>query len=160
MARVAGIFVCLLIVIMDVAAGILGLEAEIAQNKVKHLNLWIFECRKTSHDAYMLGLSAAVLLGLSHVIANLLGRCNCGCSRQESQKASFNRQLSVACLILTWLVVAVGLSMLVIGFMSNNRTHSSCGFSHHHFLSIGGILCFVHGLLCVIYYISATSFVD
>lgn len=34
MARVAGIFVCLLIVIMDVAAGILGLEAEIAQNKV------------------------------------------------------------------------------------------------------------------------------
>lgn len=72
------------------------------RKQVKHLNLWIFECRKTSHDAYMLGLSAAVLLGLSHVIANLLGRCNCGCSRQESQKASFNRQLSVACLILTW----------------------------------------------------------
>lgn len=34
MARVAGIFVCLIILIMDVAAGILGLEAEIAQNKV------------------------------------------------------------------------------------------------------------------------------
>jgi hypothetical protein len=34
MARVGGIFVCLLIVIMDVAAGILGFEAEIAQNKV------------------------------------------------------------------------------------------------------------------------------
>jgi len=34
MARVAGIFLCLLIIVMDVAAGILGFEAEIAQNKV------------------------------------------------------------------------------------------------------------------------------
>lgn len=34
MARVGGIFVCLLIVIMDVAAGILGFEAETAQKKV------------------------------------------------------------------------------------------------------------------------------
>lgn len=34
MARVAGIFLCLLILVMDVAAGILGFEAEIAQNKV------------------------------------------------------------------------------------------------------------------------------
>lgn len=56
--------------------------------------------------------------------------------------------------------MAVGLSMLVIGFMSNKRAHSYCGFSHHHFLSIGGIACFVHGLLCVIYYISATSSMD
>lgn len=34
MARGAGIFLCLLIVIMDATAGILGIEAEIAQNKV------------------------------------------------------------------------------------------------------------------------------
>lgn len=34
MAREVGIFLCLLIVIMDVTAGILGIEAEIAQNKV------------------------------------------------------------------------------------------------------------------------------
>lgn len=34
MGRVAGIFLCLVIVIMDVVAGILGFEAEIAQNKV------------------------------------------------------------------------------------------------------------------------------
>lgn len=34
MAREVTIFLCLLIVVMDVTAGILGIEAEIAQNKV------------------------------------------------------------------------------------------------------------------------------
>jgi len=34
MGKVAGIFLCLLILVMDVAAGILGFEAEAAQNKV------------------------------------------------------------------------------------------------------------------------------
>ncbi|CAI8616069.1 unnamed protein product [Vicia faba] len=160
MARVGGIFLCLLIVIIDIAAGILGFEAETAQNKVKHLKVWIFECREPSHEAFMLGLGAAVLLGVSHVIANLLGGCNCVCSQQEFEKASSNKQLSTACLILTWVVAAAGLSMLVIGSMSNNRADGSCGFSHHHFLSIGGISCFVHGLFSVIYYISATASVD
>ncbi|KAJ1379750.1 hypothetical protein SESBI_46630 [Sesbania bispinosa] len=102
MARVAGIFLCLVIVIMDVAAGILGFEAEIAQNKVKHLRMWIFECREPSHQAFMLGLGAALLLVLAHAIASLLGGCSCICSQREFDKASPNRQLSVVCLILTW----------------------------------------------------------
>ncbi|XP_061369565.1 protein VASCULATURE COMPLEXITY AND CONNECTIVITY-like [Gastrolobium bilobum] len=160
MAKVAGIFMCLLIVIMDVGAGILGFEAEIAQNKVKHLRLWIFECREPSHQAFMLGLGAAVLLGLAHAVANLLGGCNCICSQQEFDKASPNRQMTVVCFILTWVVLAGGLSTLVIGTMSNNRSDGSCGFSHHHFLSIGGILCFLHGLFSVAYYVSATASID
>ncbi|CAL0303935.1 unnamed protein product [Lupinus luteus] len=160
MARVAGIFLCLLIVMMDVAAGILGFEAEIAQNKVKHLRLWIFECREPSHEAFMLGLGAAVFLGLAHALANLLGGCSCICSQQEFQKASSNRQISVIFLILTWVVLAIGMATLVIGTMPNNKSDGSCGFTHHHFLSIGGILCFVHGLLSVAYYVSATASVD
>ncbi|KAJ1382489.1 hypothetical protein SESBI_44214 [Sesbania bispinosa] len=160
MGREAGIFLCLLIVIMDVTAGILGIEAEIAQNKVKHLRLWLFECRDPSHKAFMLGLGAAVLLALAHVVANLLGGCNCLCSQQDLEKAPPNRQLSMACLILTWIVLAVGLSMLVIGTSSNNKSRGSCGFTHHHFLSIGGILCFVHGLFCVAYYVSATASIN
>ncbi|KAK7342156.1 hypothetical protein VNO80_25099 [Phaseolus coccineus] len=160
MARVAGIFLCLLILVMDVAAGILGFEAEIAQNKVKHLKVWIFECREPSHQAFMLGLVAAVLLGLAHAIANMLGGCNCICSQQEFEKASSNRQISTACLILTWVVLGIGLSMLVIGTMSNNRSDGSCGFSHHHFLSIGGICCFVHAMFCIAYYVSATASMD
>lgn len=34
MERGVGIFLCLLLVTMDISAGILGIEAEIAQNKV------------------------------------------------------------------------------------------------------------------------------
>ncbi|KAG5033339.1 hypothetical protein JHK85_017321 [Glycine max] len=120
---------------MDVAAGILGFEAEIAQNKVKHLRLWIFECREPGHQTFMLGLGAAVLLGLAHAITNLLGGCNCISSQQEFEKASSRT-------------------------MSNNRSDDSCGFSHHHFLSIGGICCFVHGLFCIAYYVSATASMD
>lgn len=35
MVKVGGFFVCLLIVAMDIAAGILGIEAELEQNKVR-----------------------------------------------------------------------------------------------------------------------------
>ena len=34
MARNIGLLVCLLVMVMDVVAGILGIEAELAQNKV------------------------------------------------------------------------------------------------------------------------------
>jgi len=64
--------------------------------------VWIFECREPSHQAFMFGLVAAVLLGLAHAIANMLGGCNCICSQQEFEKASSNTQISTACLILTW----------------------------------------------------------
>lgn len=37
MAKIVGAFICLVIVAMDVMAGILGIEAEIEQNKVCHL---------------------------------------------------------------------------------------------------------------------------
>lgn len=58
------------------------------------------------------------------------------------------------------IVLAVGLSMLVIGTSSNHKSRGSCGFTHHHFLSIGGILCFVHGLFSVAYYASATASIN
>ncbi|KAF9663307.1 hypothetical protein SADUNF_Sadunf17G0026600 [Salix dunnii] len=146
MVKIGGVLVCILIVAMDVVAGILGIQAEIAQNKAY-----------PSQDAFKLGLAAAGILGLAHVIANLLGGCMCICSQEQLQKASPNRQLSVACFIFTWIILAVGLSMLVVGTRSNSKSRASCGFTHHHFFSIGGILCFVHGLFCVAYYISATA---
>ncbi|CBI28982.3 hypothetical protein VitviT2T_017961 [Vitis vinifera] len=157
MAKLCGLFVCMLIVAMDVGAGILGIEAEVAQNKVKHLRLWIFECREPSEDAFKLGLAAAALLAFAHILSNLLGGCMCICSQEDFQKASPNRQLSVVCLVFSWIILAVGFSMLVIGTLSNHKSRTSCGFSHHHFLSIGGILCFVHALFCVAYYVSATA---
>ena len=51
--------------------------------QVKHLRLWIFECREPSEDAFKLGLAAAGTLILAHVIANLLGGCMCICSQEQ-----------------------------------------------------------------------------
>ncbi|XP_068644585.1 protein VASCULATURE COMPLEXITY AND CONNECTIVITY-like [Aristolochia californica] len=157
MAKIGGAFVCLLIVVMDIVAGVVGIQAEMAQNKVHHLKFLIFECKDPSEQAFRLGLAAAGILALAHVIANLLGGCMCICSKEEFVQSSANRQLAVACLFLSWIILAVGFSMLLIGAMYNNKMRTSCGFSHHNFLSIGGILCFVHGLFCAAYYVSANA---
>ncbi|KAJ6416450.1 hypothetical protein OIU84_002334 [Salix udensis] len=110
MARNIGFLVCLLIMALDVAAGILGIEAEVAQNKVKHLKMWVFECR-------------------------------------DPKLSSFQARI----------ILAIGFSLLIIGTMANSKSRKSCGISHHRVLSIGGILCFVHGLFTVSYYVSATA---
>ncbi|PKU59993.1 uncharacterized protein LOC110101983 [Dendrobium catenatum] len=157
MVRVGGIVVCLLIVIMDIVAGILGIEAEIAQSKGKNLRVLIFECKEPVHQAYRLGIAAAVILAAAHVIANLLGGCTCICSRQEFEHASANRQMAAATLAVSWVIVLVGFSLLMIGAMSNAKSKATCGFGHRHFLSIGGILCFAHGLFTVAYYSSAIA---
>lgn len=47
--------------------------------------------------------------------------------------------------------------MLIAGAMANAKSKSSCGLPHRHLLSIGGILCFVHGVFCVAYYSAATA---
>ncbi|CAN1161167.1 Protein VASCULATURE COMPLEXITY AND CONNECTIVITY [Linum perenne] len=157
MGKMVSLFFCILIVALDIAAGVLGCQAEAAQNKVKHLRLWIFECRDPSNGAVKLGLAAAGLLILSHVIANLLSGCLCICSQDQLQRASSHKQLSVACFFFTWIIFGIGLTMLVIGSLANHKSSASCGFTHHHFFSIGGILCFVHALFSVAYYISATA---
>ncbi|ESR62381.1 hypothetical protein CICLE_v10018256mg [Citrus x clementina] len=183
MPKNIGFLICLLIMALDITAGILGIEAEVAQNKaclsnfklkllfqhfdnnnpelfrqqVKHLRLWIFECREPSHKAFNLGLAAAVLLALAHVIANLLGGCVCFWSREDMAKASANRQLAVFSLIFAWITLAVGFSLLIIGTMANSKSRKSCGISHHRFFSVGGIICFIHGLFTVAYYVSATA---
>ncbi|CAN1319101.1 Protein DESIGUAL 2, partial [Linum perenne] len=152
-----GVAICLLIMAMDVTAGILGIEADIAQNKVKHLKVWIFECRDPSLKAFKLGIAAAVLLTFAHVIANLLGGCICMSSKEEFQRSSPNRQLAVASLVFSWIALVVGFSMLIIGIMANSKSRKSCGLSHNRVLSVGGILCFIHGLFTIAYFVSANA---
>lgn len=150
-------FVCLVILILDVAAGICGIEAEKAQNKEKHLRMWPFECRQPSHDAYLLGLAAATLIAITQLAVTLLGGGKCLCSRNETYKSSsHNRQLAIVCFIFTWIALAVGISLLIIGALGNDKSRSSCGFTHHHTLFIGGILCFVHGFFCIAFYASVS----
>ncbi|XP_050213331.1 protein DESIGUAL 2-like [Mercurialis annua] len=157
MAKDVRVLFCLLMMIMDIIAGILGIEAEIAQNKVKHLRMWIFECRDPSYEAFKLGLAAAILLVLAHVLANFIGGCICMWSKEDFSKASANKQLAVTSLIFSWIILAIGFSMLMIGTLANSRSRKSCGISHHRVLSIGGILCFIHALFIVAYYVSAKA---
>ncbi|PKA52393.1 hypothetical protein AXF42_Ash019776 [Apostasia shenzhenica] len=157
MVRVGSFLVCLLILIMDIAAGTLGIEAEIAQSKGKHLRVLIFECKEPVHEAYRLGLAAAVILAAAHTMANFLGGCTCFGSKEEFARSSANRQMAAATLAVSWIILLVGFSLLMIGAMGNSKSKATCGFGHRHFLSIGGILCFVHGLFCVAYYVSAVA---
>ena len=53
--------------------------------------------------------------------------------------------------------MVIAFSMLIAGALSNSHSRADCGVSHHRFLSIGGVLCFLHGLFAVAYYISATA---
>ncbi|XP_020096247.1 uncharacterized protein LOC109715567 [Ananas comosus] len=157
MARIEAVIICLLIVIMDAVAGVLGIEAEKAQNKGRHLRVFFIECNEPVHQAYRLGLAAATLLALAHAIANALGGCPCICSGTKFKQSTANKQMAAATLIISWIVVIVGFTMLIIGALSNSKSRASCGFDRHRFLSIGGILCFVHGLFCLVYYVSADA---
>ncbi|CAJ1961458.1 unnamed protein product [Sphenostylis stenocarpa] len=157
MTKNYGFLICILVMVLDIVAGILAIEAQTAQNKEKHMKVWIFECRYPSYHALRLGLVAATLLVMAHVIANLLGGCICVWSKEQYRSASENRKLAVAFLIFSWIVLSVGLSMLIIGTLENSRSRKFCGMFSHRFLSIGGILCFIHGLFTVPYYVSATA---
>ncbi|KAA8526926.1 hypothetical protein F0562_008845 [Nyssa sinensis] len=153
-----GFLVCLVIAAMDVAAGILSIEAEIAQNKVMNERARTVGCREPSHDAFELGLAAAVLLALAHISGNLFGGCMCICFTEEFEKSSANRRLSFACLVSSWIVMAVGFPTLVIGALANSKSKESCGISRRNLLSVGGIFCFVHGILiCMTYCVSAAA---
>ncbi|KAA8523745.1 hypothetical protein F0562_010168 [Nyssa sinensis] len=111
---------------MDVAAGILSIEAEIARNKaVIKTRLGTIECRGPSHKAFKLGLVAVVLLGLAHLLANLFGGCMCICSPEEFENSSAKRQISLACLVLSWITMAVGFPMVIIGTLANSKSKAS-----------------------------------
>lgn len=66
------------------------------------MRVLFLECKEPVHEAYRLGLAAAILLGLAHVIANLVGGCICICSKEEFDRSSANKQLAAGTLILSW----------------------------------------------------------
>ncbi|CAI9783892.1 unnamed protein product [Fraxinus pennsylvanica] len=159
MAGNIGFPVCLLITIMDITAGILGIQGEIDQNKVNHLRAWNFECRDPGNQAFKHGIAAVLLLLTTHVIANSLGGCIFIRSKEELDQASPNKQLASASLVLSWIMLGFAFTLLISGTLSNLKSRKDCGIAHHHLLYVGGILCFIHGLFSVAYYVSATAFI-
>ncbi|XP_074267786.1 protein DESIGUAL 2-like [Silene latifolia] len=157
MANKVGPLVCLLLIVMDIVAGILGIQAQLAQNKARYMKVGIFVCREPSFQAYRLGLTASILLALAHVFANVLGGCVCIRSRGDWERSSSNRQIAGGSLILSWIILFIALPLLVLGTISNSRSSQTCGFSHKNLFIIGGILCFVHGLFIVAYYVGSSA---
>ncbi|KMT03957.1 hypothetical protein BVRB_8g186640 [Beta vulgaris subsp. vulgaris] len=157
MAKRMGPVICLLIMVMDIVAGILGIEAQVAQNKERFMRVWIFECREPSYEAYKLGFAACVLLAIAHVIANVLGGCVCISSREQYVRSSPNKQIAAASLVFSWIILFIAFPLLVLATVSNSRSRQTCGFSHKNLFVIGGILCFIHGLFLVAYYVGASA---
>ncbi|KAL9441435.1 hypothetical protein AB3S75_020012 [Citrus x aurantiifolia] len=161
MARVVGgVIVCVMIVAIDVVAGVLSIKAGlIAQNK---RDSGCGEAESEHHDkeVFKLGLAAAALQAVAHIVANLLGAFMCICCTEELERSTANRQLWFASLALSWIVAGVGFAMLIAGMLENSKSSlssSSCGKLHNHFFVIGSILCFLHALLlCIALYVSAT----
>nr|CAB3479919.1 unnamed protein product [Digitaria exilis] len=151
----AAIMVCIVVLALDVTAGILGIEAQAAQNKTKKVTVLFIQCEKPVYKAYQLGLAAAVLLVIAHAVANFLGGCACICSQMDFIRASINRKLAATTIVLSWIALIVGFSLLLVGAMSNSNRKTSCGFTHGHTLGLGGIMCFVHGGITVAYYVTA-----
>ncbi|KAG8080220.1 hypothetical protein GUJ93_ZPchr0007g5061 [Zizania palustris] len=150
MARVEAVVVCLLIIAMDIVAGVLGIHAEKAQHQGRRLRTTLFiECRQPVRQAYELGVAAAAVLAASHAIANAIGGCAC-CS--GDRPPSPNRQMASFALVVSWIVLVVGLALLVLGALPNAKTRAAaeCGLPRRHLLSIGGTLCFVHAPVCVV----------
>ncbi|XP_041023434.1 uncharacterized protein LOC121264361 isoform X2 [Juglans microcarpa x Juglans regia] len=103
MGKNVGFLVCVFIMVIDSVAGVLGIEAEIIQNKAKHSKvLWMFECREPSYKAFQLGLAAAILLAITHFVAHLFGGCTCIWSKEDYRKSTPNKQLAVVFLLLSW----------------------------------------------------------
>ncbi|XAR64612.1 hypothetical protein NMG60_11008359 [Bertholletia excelsa] len=164
MAKDIGPIICLLIMVLDIAAGVLGIEAGSAENKVtvNVVKRWTFkfECRNPSHEAFQLGLAAAILLALAHIVANLLAGCTWFTVKPRDdphQTVSANKKLAMISLAIAWMTLAAALSLLVLGTMANSGRRKSCGRFRHRFLSTGGILCFIHALVVVSYYVSAAA---
>jgi hypothetical protein len=155
--RLSGVFICILVVALDVAAGILGIHAYMAQNQVKHVHLFLFQCSEPSHDAFKLGVAAAAILLIAHLIANIAGGCICYGSKAELRSSPVNRQIAGISLMLSWIILGIAFTLLILGAMSNNHSRDYCSVSRHKFLWMGGVLCFVHGAIIAAYYIAATA---
>lgn len=78
------------------------LKCAVCFSQVQNLRVWIFECRDPSYQAFKLGFAAAILLAFAHAVANLLGGCHFVSSKPELDRATSNKQLAMASLILSW----------------------------------------------------------
>ncbi|KAL4386200.1 hypothetical protein GQ457_09G001600 [Hibiscus cannabinus] len=139
----SGFLVCSLIMALDITAGILGIAVQIMDK----------EGSRDSLDdvlAFMLGFVASVLLVLAQVSGNCFAGCIWICTKEDLDKASGKKKMAVASHIFSWIMLAVGLTMLIVGMAKFESATD-------HFLFVGGLVCFIHGLFTVAYIVSAIA---
>ncbi|KAK9155904.1 hypothetical protein Sjap_003384 [Stephania japonica] len=150
--RVAAVF-CLLVLALDINAGILGIDAELAQNK--EVRVLVSYCRDPSRKAFKLGRAAVVLLGLAHAVAVLFWGFVCICSNEELDAKV---QLATYCLAFSWFVFLIAFGLMIFQTLPNGRLEEDEEDTPHTgYLLGGGILCFVHALSAVYYFVSAKA---
>ncbi|KAG7595917.1 hypothetical protein ISN44_As06g004440 [Arabidopsis suecica] len=149
------IIVCIVLTVgLDIVAGFVGLQAQAAQQYVKHDKL---ECKAPSKTAFVLGIIAVSCLATAHVSANVIG---CSISNLFQAlgalpKNKITTYFNMACLFLIWVVGIFGALILANGIWSNTESRIRCRFTNNHVFSIGGKVCFLHGIVSGIYYISS-----
>uniref|UniRef100_A0A453BCQ3 Uncharacterized protein n=1 Tax=Aegilops tauschii subsp. strangulata TaxID=200361 RepID=A0A453BCQ3_AEGTS len=194
MARVEAVVVCLLIVAMDVVAGVLGIHAEKAQSQAacptglqaRHRGGRGAGCvaRHRQHRRRLL-LHVALLLRRPALVAqpadgvlrpgpHMVRSCPTHAEHEPQHHHQKYCQLlhafpvpvvrfqehaqNVNMFMIARMVLLVGLALLILGALPNSKkVMAECGVVRHRFLSIGGILCFVHAVFCLVYYVSANA---
>ncbi|XP_039131582.1 uncharacterized protein LOC120267968 [Dioscorea cayenensis subsp. rotundata] len=147
------LLLCLSVMITDIVAGVLGIEADKALQKGTHV------CPpKKAGPAYKLGIASAVLVGLTLAISDSLSKSTKPHTLSDSTRSSPARTVATATFWLSWVVCVLAIMFLGIG-VSNDYpvSHIPCSFSKFHFLTVGGVLCFVDGVICVINQVSSAS---
>ncbi|CAN6884794.1 unnamed protein product, partial [Brassica oleracea] len=159
-----GFLVSVLVICADITAAVLGIEAEIAQSKQQqHHHARQQHPRHTgcgrspSSGAFSEGVAAMVLLSIVHVTANVLGGCTYIRSKQDFTRATANKILAVALLVISWIFFAVSYSTLMLATLANSRSNRFCSLPHRWFFLVGGIFCLGHGLVTSGYYVSAIA---
>ncbi|KAH7675727.1 Modifying wall lignin-1/2 protein [Dioscorea alata] len=141
--------VCLFTMIADIVGGVLGIEADKALQKGTHV------CPpEKAGPAYKLGVASAVLLGPGLVAA----KRSKPRTLSDSAKSSPIMKVATATFWLSWAIGVLAMVFLGIG-VSNDDPGSRvpCSFSKFHFLTVGGVLCFIDGVVCVINQVSSAS---
>lgn len=130
------IVVCIFLIVgLDVIAGLVAIQAEVAQEEVhiyisymciyipqktnddnddddgfiyvipmmqvKHMKVWLLECKAPSQKAFVLGIIALVCLAAAHIFAVMIG-CSISNIVKVLAVPKISAYINMACLSLTW----------------------------------------------------------
>ena len=69
--------------------------------QVKHMKVWLLECKAPSQKAFVLGIIALVCLAAAHIFAVMIG-CSISNIVKVLAVPKISAYINMACLSLTW----------------------------------------------------------